>query len=61
VKQLLEKGADVNVEDNNDWTALMWAAYKGHTGIVKALIDRGADVNAKDNNDWLKTITTGPP
>jgi ankyrin repeat protein len=31
-----------------DRTALMWAAMKGHTDVFKALIKEGADVNAKE-------------
>ncbi|MBI3378678.1 MAG: ankyrin repeat domain-containing protein [Nitrospirae bacterium] len=49
VRDLLEKGADVNAKDSYGVTALMGAAYEGHTEIVKTLIDRGADVNAKDS------------
>ena len=29
VKSLLDKGADVNANDHNGFTALMWAAYRG--------------------------------
>ena len=32
----------------NDWTALMNAAYNGHREVVELLIQHGADVNAKD-------------
>ena len=32
------------------WTALIWAAYKGHLEIVKVLIEANADVNQKDND-----------
>ncbi len=32
-----------------DWTALMWAAYKGHTATAAELVRLGADVNAKNN------------
>lgn len=38
----------VNARDNNGWTALMVAAYRGQTDQVEALIAAGADVNAKD-------------
>ena len=30
-------------------SALMWAAYRGDTAILKVLVDAGADVNAEGN------------
>ena len=50
VKRLIKSGADVNAKRNTGYTALMAAAYKGHTEIVEILIKSGADVNAKTNN-----------
>ncbi|KAK4203870.1 hypothetical protein QBC40DRAFT_250714 [Triangularia verruculosa] len=48
VKQLLEKGADVNARKGDDgWTPLLLAAQQGHEGIVKQLLEKGADVNAR--------------
>ncbi len=52
VQVLLEAGADVDVKDEDGWTALMWAADRGYTNIVEALIKAGADVNAKDNDGY---------
>jgi ankyrin repeat protein len=49
VKRLLDNGADVNLRDNYDSTALMWAAYFGYTAIVKLLLDNGADITMQDN------------
>ena len=40
---LLERGAKVDLEDKEGSTALMAAAYNGHTGIVEILVDAGAD------------------
>jgi ankyrin repeat protein len=42
VEQLLEQGADVNAKDKDGYTALMLAAFSGHTETVKTLLDAGA-------------------
>jgi hypothetical protein len=48
VKDLLDRGADVNAKHKGGQTALMYAVIKGHTDTIKILLDKGADVNAKD-------------
>lgn len=48
---LLDKGADVNISDEDGWTALMGATVQGHLEPVKLLLEHGADVNAKNGND----------
>lgn len=50
VKQVVEKGGDVNQHDNDRFTPLMGASYNGHPEIVKYFIDKKADVNAEDND-----------
>ena len=51
IKQHLNAGTDVNVEDNFfNRTSLHNAAEKGHKEIVELLITKGANVNAKDDN-----------
>ena len=47
---LLDRGADAGAKDNNDWTALLLAAEKGHTATATLLLDRGADVGATSND-----------
>ena len=42
VNELLAKGADVNVKNNNGWTALHEASMKGHGDIVQLLKKAGA-------------------
>ncbi len=37
--------ANVNVQDDNNNTALHYACWKGHTAVVKLLLDAGADIN----------------
>ena len=47
---LLEKGASVDAQDKNGYTALHWASWNGHLEVVGTLLDRGASVNVQDNN-----------
>lgn len=49
VTMLLENGADVDMKDNEGWTALIWASSTGRTGIVIELLKKGANVNAKSD------------
>jgi serine/threonine-protein phosphatase 6 regulatory ankyrin repeat subunit B len=50
-KTLIGAGADLNVKQSDGWTALMIAAFSGHTGTVKILLDENADVSAQDKGD----------
>ncbi|KAL1361696.1 hypothetical protein HN51_010029 [Arachis hypogaea] len=49
LKRLLGEGAWVNRRDQNGWTALHWAAFKGRIKSVKVLVDHGAWVDAVDD------------
>ncbi|WP_104618359.1 ankyrin repeat domain-containing protein [Brachyspira murdochii] len=49
VKYLLENGANVNLKNITDVSALILASMDNHLEIVKYLLDKGADINAKDN------------
>ncbi|XP_063676948.1 ankyrin repeat domain-containing protein 40-like [Bolinopsis microptera] len=41
---LIGQGANVNSSNKvNGWTALHWAAYRGHRGLVMFLLNKGAD------------------
>lgn len=52
VEQLLKQGADANAKNENGTTALMFAAYKSHTGTVEALID----ANAETEDGWTAVM-----
>jgi hypothetical protein len=43
VKGLIESGAEVGRQDKQGWTALNWAAAKGHVEIIELLLANGAD------------------
>lgn len=46
---LLAAGADVDKQDRNQWSALMWAMTNRHKGIAKALLDHGASPEIKSS------------
>lgn len=48
VKELLDKGTDVNAANAYGGTALASACDRGHLEVVKLLLDRGANPDAED-------------
>ena len=46
VRTLLAKGAEIDHQTNDGWTALMLSSQNGHEGIVQALLDKDANVNS---------------
>jgi hypothetical protein len=46
-------GADVNAQNNDGESVLMWAALSGHVAVAQRLLARGADANAKDRKGSL--------
>jgi uncharacterized protein len=50
VKELLDKGVDVNTRGADGRTALMEAAFRGLPEVVKLLLDRGANIGLKKND-----------
>lgn len=42
---------DLNIKDENDYTALMKAIHEGNTNIAIALIEAGADLDIKTNSE----------
>ncbi|CAM1503973.1 Fc.00g015640.m01.CDS01 [Cosmosporella sp. VM-42] len=50
VQELIEAGADVNKQDRNQWSALMWAMTNRHKGIAKLLLDNNASSEQKTSS-----------
>lgn len=53
VEFFLDKGADIDARDEDNWTPLMIASMNGHLEVVRFLVQKGADINAKDDQGWL--------
>lgn len=49
-KLLVQKGADVEARDNDDWTPLHFAACGSNIEIAKLLRSKGARVSVKNKN-----------
>lgn len=45
IEELLKRGVNIDVEDENGWTALHSAAKSGVAKVIRLLIEKGANVN----------------
>jgi hypothetical protein len=50
VYALLNAGANVDVQDNYGWSALMWATTNNQDMIAKCLLDHGASTNSRSKS-----------
>jgi len=50
IELLLDRGAEISVQDEDGGTALLMAAECGQKNIVELLLDRGARINAQNEN-----------
>jgi ankyrin repeat protein len=53
VKLLLDKGADVNLQDHLGYTALMLAAKNGNEDIIDLLLEKGALLDLINDNNKI--------
>ena len=56
---LLENGADVNIQNDEGLTALMYASYFGNLKIIKILLDNHANINLTDNKGNRALVYAG--
>jgi hypothetical protein len=54
----LSRGASVDETSAYGWTALMFAAWKGHEDVIEILLDAGADPNLVSK--WVAKNTQAP-
>ena len=47
-REFITRGADIQTEDLDSWTALLSAAKNGHLEVVELLIDHGANIEHRD-------------
>lgn len=52
VREFIARGADVQADDLDNWSALLNAAKNGHTDVVQLLVDHGANVEHRDMGGW---------
>jgi hypothetical protein len=50
IKKALENGADIDYQDEGDWTAFMNSIYYGEKDIVEFFLKNGVDIEAKEEN-----------
>jgi len=46
---LKQQNININLRDNEGWSALTWATYRGKKDIIKLLLNNGANINNKNN------------
>ncbi|CAN9507998.1 unnamed protein product [Ophioblennius macclurei] len=52
VQELIRRGADINLDDVDCWSALLCAAKEGHGEVVKELLDNSAYIEHRDMGGW---------
>ena len=57
VKSIVEAGADLDMQDRRDETALMHALQNDHIEIAQYLIDKGANIDIENNQ--MSSISAG--
>ncbi|XP_044024072.1 kinase D-interacting substrate of 220 kDa B isoform X7 [Siniperca chuatsi] len=52
VQELIRRGANVNLDDVDCWSALICAAKEGHVEVVKELLENSAYIEHRDMGGW---------
>jgi ankyrin repeat protein len=54
IKDLIEKGAEINARDNYGWTPLHWAVFKQDEIMCRSLVQSGASIAVTSSRPWFK-------
>uniref|UniRef100_H3DQP1 Kinase D-interacting substrate 220b n=1 Tax=Tetraodon nigroviridis TaxID=99883 RepID=H3DQP1_TETNG len=52
LQELIRRGANVNLDDVDCWSALISAAKEGHVDVVKELLENSAYIEHRDMGGW---------
>ncbi len=52
IEELIDKGVNINTQDQKGWTPLMFAVTSAHTKLADLLLTKGADANIGDKKGW---------
>ncbi|XP_076129143.1 kinase D-interacting substrate of 220 kDa B isoform X1 [Alosa pseudoharengus] len=52
IQELIRRGANVNLDDVDCWSALICAAKEGHVDVVKELLESSAYIEHRDMGGW---------
>ena len=55
VELLIDRGANIELQDSMKWTPLHFGMFFGHVNVIGTLIARGADTNAQDYRGFTPT------
>lgn len=56
VRELIARGADIQADDLDNWSALLSASKNGHTDVVHLLVEHGADIEHRDMGGWTSLM-----
>ena len=57
VNELIAKGADINVSNDDGWTPLMAAVKNGRLDVTQQLIYKGANINSCKRDGWTALMS----
>ena len=57
VKNYIDSGYDLNIQDDDDYTPLIYSVHYNKIEIVKLLLNAGADIDKQNNSGYTALIS----